>query len=153
VLDAPAGAEMIVTLGDMGERSGLDALAKIAPVIGVRGMDDEEDSRTVAGARVLAVEGVRIACVFDPVAAGAVSSKEGLRELSKAAAARVFGEAVNVVLWAPTHVPSVERTAELLLVNPGSATLPDKDARPAFARLSFVNGIADAELVELQSLA
>jgi predicted phosphodiesterase len=44
--DAFGGTDLFVTLGDMGERSGLDALAELAPVVGVRGRDDEDDPRT-----------------------------------------------------------------------------------------------------------
>jgi len=40
-LEAMSGADLIVTLGDMGETSGLDQLAAIAPVVGVLGGDDQ----------------------------------------------------------------------------------------------------------------
>src|SRR5262245_21789958 len=69
-LDAFAGTDLFVTLGDMGERVGLDVLAKLAPVTGVQGRDDESDPRTAAKLRVLDANGVRIGCVFDPVEAG-----------------------------------------------------------------------------------
>ncbi len=66
-LDAFEGADLFVTLGDMGERAGLDTLARLAPVIGVHGRDDEDDPRTAAKLRVLEAGGLRIGCVFDPV--------------------------------------------------------------------------------------
>ena len=45
-LDAFGDADLFVILGDMGERAGLDALATLAPIVGVRGRDDEDDPRT-----------------------------------------------------------------------------------------------------------
>src|SRR5260370_32158732 len=69
-LDAFKGADLFVTLGDMGEKTGLDTLARLAPVIGVRGRDDEDDPRTAARLRVLEAGGLRIGCVFDPIEAG-----------------------------------------------------------------------------------
>src|ERR1700730_2183739 len=72
-LDAFAGADLFITLGDMGERWGLDALARIAPVVGVRGMDDEPDPRASGKVRLFDAGGVGIACVFDPVDAGAAT--------------------------------------------------------------------------------
>jgi hypothetical protein len=66
------GVDLIVTLGDMGERSGLDQLQEIAPVMGVRGRDDDADLRTHREVLVLGGDGYRIGCVFDAKAAGLV---------------------------------------------------------------------------------
>ena len=75
-LDAFNGADLFVTLGDMGERAGLDALTRLAPVIGVHGRDDEDDPRTAPALRVLEAGGLRIGCVFDPVEAGVALQAE-----------------------------------------------------------------------------
>ena len=96
-LDAFKGADLFVTLGDMGERAGLDALARLAPVIGVHGRDDEDDPRTAPTLRVLEAGGLRIGCVFDPVEAGVAlqaeppvwSPAEKLPRLSKPTARQV----------------------------------------------------------------
>src|SRR5260370_40352147 len=69
-LDAFKGADLFVTLGDMGERAGLDALARLAPVIGVRGRDDEDDPRTAPTLRVLEAGGLRVGRGLDPGEAG-----------------------------------------------------------------------------------
>src|ERR1700759_2336171 len=66
--------DLIVTLGDMGEPSGLDELAEFAPVIGVRGQDDSDDPRTDSGALVLTAGESHVGCVFDPVRAGLATS-------------------------------------------------------------------------------
>ena len=45
-----------------------------APVIGVRGMDDEPDPRAADKIRLFDAGGVGIGCVFDPVDAGAATA-------------------------------------------------------------------------------
>jgi putative phosphoesterase len=146
-LDAFKGAELIVTLGDMGERSGLDALAAIAPVLGVVGRDDEADPRTAPKSRVLAAHGTRIGCVFDAAEAGLAALGEAPSDAD--AMARLFGAPVDVLLWASTHVPSLARVDGRLQVNPGSVTLPGDGAPRAFARLVLGDGAAEAEIVRL----
>src|SRR5687768_2788168 len=70
LLDAVRGVDLIVTLGDMGESTGLDLLEGIAPVLGVRGRDDAEDARTARKALVLNRGRFDIGCVFDAVETG-----------------------------------------------------------------------------------
>ena len=148
-LDAFAGADLFITLGDMGERRGLDALARIAPVLGVRGMDDESDPRAADKVRLFDAAGVGIACVFDPVDAGAATAKDPLRPAGDGALPRVFGGPAAVVLWASTHKPAIDDVDGVLWVNPGSATLPDGGEAKSFARLRIENGTARAEIVRI----
>jgi putative phosphoesterase len=140
------GADLFVTLGDMGERAALDALAQIAPVLGVRGLDDEDDPRTAAQALLLEAHGVAIACVFDPAAAGLTTAKDPPLRLSASALAAAFGVRPDVLLWASTHRSSIDRAEGILQVNPGSFTYPDNEA-PSFARLTFGDGGCEAEIV------
>ena len=148
-LDAFAGADLFITLGDMGERQGLEALGRIAPVIGVRGMDDEPDPRAAGKVRLFDAAGVGIGCVFDPVGAGAATSKEPLQAAGDGALPRVFGGPAAVVLWASTHKPAIADVDGVLWVNPGSATLPGDGAAKSFARLRIENGTAHAEIVRI----
>jgi predicted phosphodiesterase len=147
-LDAFAGADPFVTLGDMGERACLDTLAAIAPLIGVICRDDEADPRTAPRLRVIETHGVRIGCVFDAAEAGLATPGASPAGAGDDAVARVFGAPIDVLLWASTHVPSCER-GKRLCVNPGSATLPDEGAARTFARLTLRDGKAEAEIVEL----
>jgi len=148
-LDAFRGADLFVTLGDMGERAGLDALARLAPVVGVRGRDDEDDPRTAARLRVLEAGNVRIGCVFDPVEAGAALQADPLVCASSEALIQLFEEPLDALLWASTHTPSIERTAGRLHVNPGSVTLPGKGTPASFARLTVDNGAIEGEIVHI----
>lgn len=149
-IDAFAGADLFVTLGDMGERTGLDALARFAPVIGVQGRDDEDDPRTATRLRVLEVAGLHLGCVFDPVESGAALQVDPLACASSQTLESLFGSRLDALLWASTHVPSLDRTVGRLEVNPGSATLPGKGASASFARLTVANGVIDAEIVRFQ---
>jgi uncharacterized protein len=148
-LAAFAGADLFITLGDMGERQGLDVLARIAPVIGVRGMDDEPDPRTADKVRLIDAGGVGIGCVFDPVDAGAARAKDPLQPAADGSISRVFGGPAAVVLWASTHKPAIDDADGVLWVNPGSATLPGDGEAKSFARLLIENGTARAEIVRI----
>ncbi|MEP6966907.1 MAG: metallophosphoesterase family protein [Pseudomonadota bacterium] len=151
VLDALAGVDLIVTVGDMGEAAGIAALSSIAPVMGVRGADDEDDPRTAPRARVVEAGGVRIGCVFDAVGAGLATVRDPIAPADGVATAeaRLFGGPVAVVLHASTHAPSIEEAAGRLWVNPGSATLPADKGAGAFARLTVGAGAAEARIVRV----
>ncbi len=148
-LAAFAGADLIITLGDMGEASGLAALAAIAPVLGVRGADDQDNPYISGKVRLLDAGGVAIGCVFDPIATGVATAANPLTLAPEATLERIFGVIPDVLLWASTHVPSVERVGGRLVVNPGSATLPDKGAAASYARLTIDGGVADAAIVSI----
>ena len=128
-LAAMAGADLIVSLGDMGEVAGLEALAAIGPLIGVKGEDDGADPRTAPRVRVIEAGGVRIGAVFDPMAAGLAVNKEPLVAVDDggAARARVFGGPVDVVLYASTHDPEVHPFEGALWVNPGNVLLAKRE--------------------------
>lgn len=152
ILAALAGADLIITLGDMGESAGLDRLAEIAPVLGVRGRDDADDLRTAELIRVVEAGGLSLGCVFDPVEAGLARSadpfepEEDWLDLIE----ELFDGPVDALLYASTHKPSVSEADDILAVNPGSATLPDgmeAGAPGSFARLDLTGGAVEAEIV------
>jgi len=110
----------------MGEKTGLDTLAAIAAVVGVRGEDDEADDRTRPAARVVQVAGRRLGCVFDPIPPGLAAAKEPLAWAPDVAAAtvRAFGGPVDALLYASTHAPACAEIDGRQVLNPGSVTLP-----------------------------
>ena len=131
------GADLIVTLGDMGERSGLDQLQEIAPVLGVRGVDDDDDIRTRRSVLVLEGGGHRVGCVFDAASAGLaehvdpfVAAKDAPRVCQ-----RLFGGPVDILLHAATHRADEARFGGGSALNPGSAVLPSEGSRASFLRL------------------
>lgn len=133
----------------MGEKAGLDILAGLAPVIGVRGRDDEDDARTAPKFRVLQVGDLRIGCVFDPIEAGLALQIEPMMWAPSEKMASVLGCHVDALLWASTHAPSIERIDGRLRLNPGSLTLPGNNTPASFAKLTVAKGKLDGEIVSL----
>ena len=132
------GADLIVTLGGMGEKSGLDRLEQIAPVLNVRGRDDVEDLRTRRSALLLEGEGYLIGCVYDAVEAGLASSSDPFVESEDAAGVcnRILGGPVNILLHASTHRSSeAPFGAKGAALSPGSAVLPAEGSESSFLRL------------------
>ena len=105
-LAALAGVERVLHAGDVGRHEVLDALARIAPVLAVRGnVDHGPWAAALPPHLTTEIGGVRIHILhiledlsLDPVAAG-----------------------VDVVVYGHSHVPSIETRAGVLYVNPGSA--------------------------------
>jgi putative phosphoesterase len=149
VLDALAGVDLIVTLGDMGEAAGLDQLSAIAPVLGVHGADDSDDPRTAPGLRLLTLDGRRLGCVFDATSAGLATASDPFSPASDLGARmeELFGGAIDILLHASTHRPEATRIGRLQVVNPGSAVLPSDGSPRAFARLTVTDGAVEAEIV------
>src|SRR5215831_1216163 len=65
-LAALRGVDLILALGDLGEPSTLDALARIAPVLATRGGDDApDDPRYTAEGRLVAGKELALAAAFE----------------------------------------------------------------------------------------
>jgi putative phosphoesterase len=130
-----AGVDLIVTLGDMGEASGLDQLAAIAPVVGVRGQDDSDNPRTQAKFLVLKSGRYDLGCVFDATSSRLATSSDPFVEAPDAAevSKRLFGAHVDVLLHASTHKPEEAKFGPRgSALNPGSAVLPAEGSSPGF---------------------
>jgi putative phosphoesterase len=150
VLAALADSHLIVTLGDMGDSAGLDQLEAIAPLIGVRGEDDADDPRTAEPALLLHAGRIRIGCVFDPVAAGLAKSADPFIPAPdiEAACERLFGEPIDLLLYASTHKAATEAIGTRgKALNPGSAVVPIEGRPPTFARVEIDGDRFDTEIV------
>lgn len=158
VLDAFKDVDLIVHCGDAGSWGGLDRLAAVAPVAGVRGghNGDGDDVRITGLVRVLEIEGLRVGVVHDFVQRGVLheahpAMKQATAD-TKAAIETLFGGPVDVVLYAGTHVPRIGTFGGMLMVNPGSPTLPadrPKGSLGTVAILEVDKGFASARIVEL----
>lgn len=132
------GVDLIVTLGDMGEKSGLDQLQEIAPVLGVRGADDVDDMRTRQPCLLLTSGRYAIGCVFDAKAVGLADHSDPFVAALDAGAVsqKLFGRQPDILLHAGTHKPGEARFgAKGSALNPGSAVLPAEGSPPTFLRL------------------
>jgi predicted phosphodiesterase len=58
---------------------------------------------------------------------------------------------LDALLWASTHTPSIECIDGRLQLNPGSATLPGKNAPASFARLTVAADAIEGEIVSLRT--
>jgi putative phosphoesterase len=133
-LTALAGVEHILHAGDVGNIDILATLKEIAPVTAIRGNID------IAGpcAELPATEIIELAgCLIYMVHA--------IADID------IKPEAANVglVIYGHSHTASVERHGSVLYLNPGSAG-PRRFSKPiTLARVNIINGIAEAEIIEL----
>ena len=120
VAKALAGVDLILHAGDLHVLSVLDDLEAIAPVVAVRGNGDcwvPEDPR-LKDTYLLKVEGVSIGLTH------AVEYPESRWRSIEQSMERDFGQAVDVIVFGDTHMAMVEEYKGILLVNPGSPTMP-----------------------------
>jgi len=134
VVRAFEGVNLILHAGDIYIPSCLDWLERIAPVkaveLGAR-MHFSMDDR-VAEKQVIELEGYTIGMVHDLMLPGMPSEvRPGVIEREFPTSLRVpasvetfFDAAVNIVVFGHTHQAVVESHQGILLVNPGSPSLP-----------------------------
>jgi putative phosphoesterase len=131
-LAALEGSEHILHAGDIGDPAILEALARIAPVVAIRGNNDTHGwARRVPETKTVEIGGVRIHLVHD---------LKSLHELPPG---------VEIVVSGHSHQPRVAEEGGVLYVNPGSAG-PRRFRLPvSVARLTIARGKAHAEILEL----
>jgi putative phosphoesterase len=158
VLDAFAGCDLIVHCGDAGSWGTLDRLETVAPVVGVLGgHNGNGDDRRIDGKkRVIDAGGLRAGVVHDLVSQGVTTEshpalKPASGDLGPALKA-FFGEPVDLVLYAGTHVPRIASAGGVLMVNGGSPTLPADRPKGSLGSVAIVEvegGVATARTVPL----
>ncbi|MEE8397536.1 MAG: metallophosphoesterase family protein [Desulfobacterales bacterium] len=119
--------ELILHAGDLHILDVLDWLEDIAPVKAARGNGDEgmggrsivpEDPR-ILPAHVLHIQGIRIGLTHSIPLPEEVSWIPLAKTMD-----RLFGGAVDVIVFGDSHVDYIKQHDGVLLVNPGSPTLP-----------------------------
>jgi putative phosphoesterase len=157
VLRAFDGADLILHLGDAGTWGTLDRLSTVAPVIAVLGGHNgaDPDTRVRGLTRIEQIEGLRVGMVHDLVGRGA--ARETLSSLQfngtpRAALRSLLGSDIDVLAYAGTHDPRIAWVEGILLVNPGSPTLPAGRERGSLGHVAVVeiaDGVASARVVDL----
>lgn len=146
VAKAFAGVDLIFHAGDLHVLSVLDDLEQTAPVIAVRGNGDcwiPQDPR-LKDTYLLGVEGVSIGLTH------ALEYPESRSWSIEQSMERDFKEAVDVIVFGDTHVAMVEEYKGILLINPGSPTLPNGIMRlGTVAILEVAQGKAQAAILQL----
>ncbi len=160
VFEVFRGVDLVMHAGDVYVNRVLDELAKIAPVIAAMGNGDEgldghrfrldPDSR-VREAHLLEIEGVRIGLVH-----AVPTPDETSDEVFARAIERNFGGPVDVIVQGHSHVEGIVRYGSILVVNPGSATLPHNlvNVPGTVAILEVARGkVTSAEIITLATNA
>jgi putative phosphoesterase len=149
ILQALAGVDLIITLGDMGETVGLERLEAIAPVLGVRGRDDADDPRTARALRTLQIGALRVGCVFDPTSHGLSTLADPFSPTADwtQRASELFDGPVRILLHGATHRASIAEIDGILVIDAGSALLPAEGSEASFVLLTVVGDKVEAEIV------
>lgn len=155
------GVDLILHGGDIYEFSVLDELEEIAPVLAARGDDDlstgdslvkDEHIRTVEGFSLVLTHTIPYPSTypfFYPGWEPRVSCRGGLERTLKEAMLKA-DYVPDILVFGDTHHVFNHRVDGVLLVNPGSATLPRyKRALGTVAILSIVPGKAEVEIFQL----
>jgi putative phosphoesterase len=134
-LVALSGVSLIVHAGDVGGAHVVAALERIAPVVAVRGNNDQDGwGRRLPQRATVEFGGARVLVIHDPKEIGCDPAREGF----------------DVVVSGHSHRPGVERRDGVLYLNPGSAG-PRRFSLPVtVARLSVCGGRARARIVALR---
>lgn len=157
VFEALAGVDLVLHAGDLHVRDVLDWLEGIAPVYAARGNGDEghggrspvpEDDR-LKDAHVLHLEGlwVGLTHVFPPPEEVPWVGFQRMME-------QRFGRPVDVIVCGDTHVTEVREINGVLLVNPGSPTLPH-NLLPQLGHVGILtlhDGNAHARIIDLAQM-
>ncbi|MGQ7846429.1 metallophosphoesterase family protein [Granulosicoccus sp. 3-233] len=133
-LDALQGVEHIIHAGDIGKGDIIEALSAIAPVTAVHGNIDKGEIRSLYPHDAVL-----------PIAGHHVYVLHILDELKIDPAAAGF----QVVVYGHSHKPAMERKADVLYLNPGSAG-PRRFSLPVTcAVLCISDAGVDAEILHL----
>ena len=133
-VEALRGSDRILHAGDVGTPEILQGLAKIAPLIAIRGnVDTAPWARALPATEVIEAGGISIYMLHD------------LAQLDLKPEAAGF----RVVVYGHTHQPKIEEKNGVLYFNPGSAGPRRFHLPVSVGRLMVEGGKVRAELVEL----
>jgi len=145
VLEIFTGVDLILHLGDCGDAGILAELEGVAPVLATRGADDAADDPHYAERRLIEVGGLVVGALFDLADIG-IANQADHPAIDATTIGEIlikaFGRRVDVVACGATHRPWVAQCAGVLLVNPGSATLPAPPGRATAAVIECRDRVA-----------
>ncbi len=157
IKDAFRGVDLILHAGDIWIPRVLDELESVAPVLAAWGDDDAEedlggDVRMMKEPTLL-LEGVTIWVQHTKPRYGQINPNEKLYSspFSRQAPAQDPEDPPDVVVFGHTHFAEIENYKGVLLINPGSPTLPTYIPKLGTVGLLTVNsGQVEARLVQLE---
>ncbi|HEU4686678.1 MAG TPA: metallophosphoesterase family protein [Nitrospira sp.] len=138
------GVDRIIHAGDIGHRSVIARLARIAPVIAVSGNVDDRKVTRCGPETVVELAGTRVAVRH-------IIYERG--KIRKDAAAFLARVRADICIFGHTHQPKIARVGDVLLLNPGSAG-PKRFSLPrGIALLSLGKTSCRARLIRLADRA
>lgn len=140
------GVDLILHGGDIYALSVLDELGEIAPVLSARGNGDvklPEDPRLKLAHRIT-VDGFTLGL------AHAVEYPELEWYPLEKSMRRYFGGRVDIVVYGDSHVPLAEECKGVMVVNPGSPSLPwGLRKLGTVGMLRVEDGVVEARIIDL----
>ena len=152
ILSAFRGVDFILHAGDIWIPSVLDELESIAPVKAAWGDDDMEadlgeDSRMMKG-RTLHLDGITLWLSHVKPRYALINPQEKVYPSSRSN--EVLEDPPDVVIYGHTHFGVIEHYKGVIIMNPGSATLPGYIPKLGTVGLLTVDsGEVEAKLVQL----
>lgn len=131
--------DLILHAGDVVSQNFLDDLEKIAPVIAVQGNADRAVGLDLPKSKVIEKEGIKIGLIHGEVYPRGDSQQ--LYYLAKELD-------VKILISGHTHQPKVEEYEDVLLLNPGSPTVP-RLADPSVMTLEIDKGAVEVKPLKL----
>lgn len=139
VLQAFKDVEMIFHLGDLTSYHVKDELEKIAPTYCVQGNMDRYNNINLPKSKIIDIEGVKIGLNH-----GEVYPRGDTQQLKYIA----LELGVKVLITGHTHQAFVKEIGDLLLLNPGSPTVP-RLTDPTIMILDVNNGQIDSKIIKI----
>ncbi|MFC2034919.1 metallophosphoesterase family protein [Chloroflexota bacterium] len=150
VKEAFKDVELILHAGDIYVPGILDELETIAPVLAAQGNGDEEfpSDRRLDERQLLSIAGLNVGLTHAINYPG--SPNYPLDEVMD----KEFGKHMDIIVFGDTHVAMVERYNGILLVNPGSPTLPNgRYELGTVAILEITENRSKARIVQLNEFS
>jgi len=159
VLTAFKGVDLILHMGDVWIPSVLDTLESVAPVMAARGDDDMdedfgEDSR-MKKTQILSLEGITLWATHIKPRYGLIVPQEQNNSYSSIFRRQPVNDSPpdppDVVVFGHSHFAEIEQYKGVLLVNPGSPTMPSYIPKlGSVGFLTIKDGKVEARLVNLE---
>ena len=146
VKEAFKNVDMILHAGDIYLPKILDELESIAPVMAAIGNGDKEypDDHRFSEQHILEIGGLQLGLTH------AVDYPDSPQYPIERAIERKFGKRMDVIVFGDTHVAMVKRHTGMLMLNPGSPTLPNgRFHLGTVALLEIAGGRAEARIIHL----
>jgi putative phosphoesterase len=159
VLEAFQGVDLILHMGDVWIPSVLDTLESVAPVMAARGDDDMDedfgDDSRMKKMQILAVEGITVWATHIKPRYGLIVPQEQSNSYNSIFSRQPVDsdppDPPDVVVFGHTHFAEIEEYKGVLLINPGSPTMPSYIPKlGSVGFLTIKDGKVEARLMDLE---